>query len=287
MQRVCPLLERETNTTVLHLAPPPWVVRQCNETGLVFLENPPGYDSLHDELAWQVTLQREAQARAKAEPARYAVSTALKRFRHRVLKRNKVADLTLHLIPRITAPEVRLLDLGCGWGQLLGVVMDRLPRDLRQRCIPHGIEISTELARLSQAALEPYGGSCVHANALEGLTRFEPGWLDIVVMSSFLEHEIEPLPLLRECATRLRDGGFVVIKVPNYASWNRVLRGPRWCGFRWPDHVNYFTPDTLRTMAKAAGLEIERMGWRDRMPLSDSMYAVLRRPTRGSRSQRQ
>jgi hypothetical protein len=69
----------------------------------------------------------------------------------------------------------------------------------------------------------------------------------------------------------------VLVKVPNYASWNRRLRGRRWCGSRWPDHVNYFTPATLAAAALAAGLEVERMTLLDRLPVSDSLYAVLRR----------
>ena len=55
----------------------------------------------------------------------------------------------------------------------------------------------------------------------------------------------------------------------------RHLRGPRWCGYRWPDHVNYFTPATLQRMAEAAGLRVARMNALDRSPLSDSLYAVL------------
>ena len=43
LKRVSPLLERETATTQLDVAPSPWIVRRCNESGLVFLENPPGY----------------------------------------------------------------------------------------------------------------------------------------------------------------------------------------------------------------------------------------------------
>lgn len=41
------------------------------------------------------------------------------------------------------------------------------------------------------------------------------------------------------------------------------------------DHVNYFTAQTLASMAQAAGLEAVRMGLFDRSPLSDSLYAVL------------
>lgn len=277
LKRISPLLERETSTTLLDVAPPPWVVRQCRESGLVFLENPPGYESLQSELAWEVTWQREADKRAADEPALYAMSTAAKNFRHRVLKRNKVADLATAIVRRSPSAQIRMLDLGCGEGHLLGMLMDRLGADLRSRCQPYGVEISNELARRSQAALAPYGGRCVHASALEGLASFEAGFFDLIVMSSFLEHEIQPLPLLREGARTLRDGGRVLIKVPNYASWNRALRGARWCGYRWPDHVNYFTPQTLATAARSAGLQVERMNLLDRFPLSDSLYAVLRK----------
>lgn len=281
--RACPLTERATPSDVIEgLAPAPWVVRRCRETGFVYLENPPGYDSLKQDFAWQVTSERESQQRAHAEPLRYAASRWLKRLRRQVFKRHKVADMTLALATRAAAQgnehrAVHLVDVGCGWGELLGLVMERMPPELRQRCVPHGVELSTELAQLSNGALAPYGGHCKHASAVEGMARFAAASLDVVVLSSFLEHEIAPLPLLRHCRAALRPGGVVLTKVPNHASWNRTLRGPRWCGYRWPDHVNYFTPHTLRAVAVKAGLEVERLAWRDRFPLSDSLYAVLRR----------
>jgi SAM-dependent methyltransferase len=283
MKRDCPLAEHATATELIEgLAPAPWIVRRCRETGFVFLENPPGYESLKEDLAWQVTYQRESQQRAAAEPIRYTLSRWAKHLRRNVAGRHKVADMTLALATRAAAERsaeqpVHLVDVGCGWGELLGLVMERMPPALRRRCVPHGVELSTELARLSNQALAPYGGHCEHASAVDGMARFAPGGLDVIVLSSFLEHEIAPLPLLRHCRNALREGGVVLVKVPNHASWNRALRGPRWCGYRWPDHVNYFTPATLWAMAGKAGLEVERMNWRDRFPLSDSLYAVLRR----------
>jgi SAM-dependent methyltransferase len=273
MTRVCPLLERETATTVLDIAPAPWVVRECRETGFVFLENPPGYESLRADIAWEVSWAREAERRAAAEPVLHALGEVAKRVRSP--GRNKVADLSTAIVQGLNAPRIDLLDVGCGEGTLLGVVMDRLPEAVRRRCVPQGIEISDELARRSQAALGAHGGRCVHATALEGMAVFPADSVDLIVLASFLEHEIQPLPLLRECARVLRTGGRVVVKVPNHASWNRHVRGRRWCGYRWPDHVNYFTPRTLAAAARRAGLDVARMNGLDRLPVSDSLYAVL------------
>lgn len=276
MRRVCPLLERESATTLLDVAPAPWVVRRCTETGFVFLENPPGYESLQSEFAWEATWQREADKRAVAEPALYAVSTAAKKFRKRVMKRDKVADMSTQIVKHCTSPRVNLLDLGCGAGQLLGHVMDRLPPELGARCAPHGVEISNELSLVADRALAAHGGRCVHASAIEGLAGFEDNFFDLIVMSGFLEHEIQPLPLLRAARRTLRSAARVLVKVPNYDSWNRSWRGKRWCGYRWPEHVNYFTPQSLEAIAMSAGFEVERMSLLDRFPLSDSLYAVLR-----------
>jgi SAM-dependent methyltransferase len=280
---VCPLAERATATRTLDVAPPPWVVLECQETGMVFLQNPPGYDSLRQEFAWEHTYAQQAVRRKAEEPVLQGLSQAAKRFRRQVLKRHKVADMATALVSQMASdPDpVDMVDIGCGGGELLGRVMDRLPQEVRMRCRPHGIEISDVLAARSQAALAPHGGSCVHAPALEGLRSFAPGSLHLVVMSSFLEHETQPLPVLRAACQALAPDGRVLIKVPNYACWNRHLRGRRWAGYRWPDHVNYFTPQTLGAMAKAAGLRVQRMNWRDRMPISDSLYAVLARANAG------
>ena len=98
----------------------------------------------------------------------------------------------------------------------------------------------------------------------------------VVIMSSFLEHERRPLALLQQLHHILHAETEIIIKVPNLACWNRMLRGRKWCGFRYPDHVNYFTPHTLRRLAQEAGYRVVRQGILDRFPLSDNMYAILK-----------
>jgi hypothetical protein len=75
----------------------------------------------------------------------------------------------------------------------------------------------------------------------------------------------------------LAPGGFAVVKVPNYASLNRMVMGAHWCGFRYPEHLNYFTPKSLAGMAAKAGFAAG-FGLTGRLPTSDNMWAVLTKP---------
>lgn len=281
--RPCPLVERETSTTRLAVAPPPWDLRRCAETGFVYLANPPAQDLFRDEFAWEVTHDRESRRRRRREPVLYALSGALKTFRQRFLRRDKMAALVGRIVRDAAEgmPEgrIRLVDVGCAQGGLAVRVADRLPRRVAGRLEPIGIEISTHLARLAHLTFRGHGGRCIHGTGLDGLAEMERGSAHVIVLSCILEHEISPLPLLRRCRERLALDGRIVVKVPNYACAGRRLRGGRWCGYRWPDHVNYFTPETLAAMARAAGLRVVRMNAFDRWPLSDSLYAVLGRDT--------
>jgi SAM-dependent methyltransferase len=275
LSRVSPLAESECGTQPLPYASAPWKLKRCEKTGFVFLENPPAYEAFEEDFAWEKTWQAEGLRRKEAEPIRYAVSTAMKRFRSKVLKRNKVLALSSEIVRASRADTINIIDIGCGWGTLVTELIGNQPPSIAKRCVPYGVEISAGLAAIAQKNFAAVGGRCAQNNAVDGMAEFAPGFFQLIVMSSFLEHEINPLPLLRRCHACLADDGCIVIKVPNFDSINRHIRGARWCGFRWPDHVNYFTPDTLSSMAARAGLRVKRMSFFDRNPVSDSLYAVL------------
>jgi SAM-dependent methyltransferase len=178
-----------------------------------------------------------------------------------MLPRRKAA----RLIDRHVASG-RVLEVGCGNGQML----KRLPEHL----IPCGIEIDARAAGKARKYIEPRGGVMLHADGLHGLESLDSESISGVLMHSYLEHENQPLEVLRQTARVLVAGGVVVIKVPNFASFNRRLLGSMWPGFRFPDHVNYFTPHSLQAVVSAAGLAILRCDWLDRLPTSDSLWLV-------------
>jgi SAM-dependent methyltransferase len=277
--RPCPLAERPTPTDRLTAAPPPWDLRRCRETGFVYLANPPGQDAYREAFAWQDTFRAERRRRREREPVLSAASGAFKHVRHHWMRRDRVVSIARGIVLADAADPFRLVDVGCAAGKLLRRLVESLPESATRRILPVGIEISTDLAAQADDMLGRFGGHCLHAAGAEALAAMPPGSVRMVVLSCVLEHELRPLDLLRGCRGALVPGGKVIVKVPNYDSVGRRLRGPRWCGYRWPDHVNYFTAETLAGMADRAGLAVERMNLSDRWPLSDSLYAILSRPT--------
>jgi len=280
--RHCPLLDGPGESRPLAVAPHPWEVRQCLHTGLVYLANPPAQDRYREEFAWEVTHAAESARRQRQEPLVSAASRALKTFRQRWLKRDKLVGMVA-AIARRRSGTIRLVDIGCSDGGLFRRLVAALPADVAGRLEPVGIEISTHLAAVADQRLRFHGGRCIHAAGVDGLRHLAPGSVDVVILSCVLEHELDPVPLLAGCRERLAADGAVVVKVPNYDCLGRRLRGRRWCGYRWPDHVNYFTPVTLVSTAARAGLALTRMRLADRSPLSDSLYAVFGRDASAAR----
>jgi SAM-dependent methyltransferase len=180
----------------------------------------------------------------------------------------------MHLLPKRTmeayvtarVSEGRVVDLGCGEGAAL--------LKLPPAYTPFGIEISSALAAHADRLFRGRGGYAINASSLSGLRQFPDGFFDAATLRSYLEHEQHPMPVLRELRRVLAPRGFAVVKVPNFGSLNRIVTGRRWCGFRYPDHLNYFTPRTLTAMAARCGFST-RFGVTGWLPTSDNMWAVL------------
>ena len=148
------------------------------------------------------------------------------------------------------------------------------PKCLPAVYIPNGIEISHELSQVAAQGFGPRGGRVLQADALTGLLQLLRSEYKGGIMTSFLEHDRRARETLIVKMRVMSPGARLIVKVPNYASWNRVIRGAEWCGFRFPDHVNYFTPTTLSRMITDAGFGILRFSQTDHLPTSDTMWLI-------------
>jgi SAM-dependent methyltransferase len=152
-----------------------------------------------------------------------------------------VAHRRIELIEKVTPPG-RLLDVGCGTGELLAVARGR-GWDV-QGAEP--VEASAAFA-VNERALD------VRPALLEESGLPERNY-DVVTAFHVLEHMTDGLAFLRMISRWARPGGYVVIEVPNWRSVHRRTFAGDWPGLRPLEHVAHYAPSTLRTAFLRAGL---------------------------------
>lgn len=249
-------------------SPEPWKLVWCDHCHLAFLTNPPDYAATATEFDWAQTCHAgNAQRRGRRGRLGSTLSQAAREIRRHYRELTRRDRVTQFLLEYEVHGEV--IDLGCG----SGFRWSAFPAT----CVPVGIELSPALAERARTRLGDGGGRLIEADGLTGLRQLPAASAGAAIAISYFEHEVRPVEVARELHRVLRPGAIVIVKVPNYASWNRVLRGPRWCGFRYPDHVNYYTPRSLRALFEQTGFDIARLGWGDRMPTSDNMWCLARK----------
>ena len=260
--RTCPICSTDNAEKEAHKhSSPPWNLKACSNCNFLYLEEVPVYESFSEDFAWekQYTALDEAKKAGKSP-----FILLLKRFFRKI--RNLIPHKNMASLVDKFAIEGRVVDLGCGTG-------DRLLA-MSGKYTPYGIEISKHLSGVADEILKKRGGGCIHNNCIDGLKEAGEGFFSAAILRSFLEHEQQPGLLLKEAHRALQNGGVIIVKVPNYSSINRMVMGRKWCGFRFPDHMNYFTPKSLKQILQQAGFKIKRFSFTDSFPLNDNMWII-------------
>jgi len=239
-QRACEVCGGRSTDPVSAYSRDGWQIVSCRECRFVYLANPPAHEALEEaDFAWENSSRSEEKRRKKVAPAFYGLDYAT-RFRMGLFEQSDMQKFLKWF------GEGKVLDVGCGGGTRLAAPF-----------VPHGIEVSRALAAKADEHMRRLGGYCLHGPGSEAIWQFPESYFDGIVMRSYLEHEKEAFHVLDGAFRALKPGGKVYVKVPNYGSLNRKVVGRNWCGFRLPDHVNYFTLDSLKNLAKAAGFACE------------------------------
>ncbi|HOL37906.1 MAG: methionine biosynthesis protein MetW [Proteobacteria bacterium] len=117
----------------------------------------------------------------------------------------------LEVIARLVPAGSRVLDLGCGSGEMLAYLQRT------RNCTGYGVELAD--ANL-HAALQ-HGIDVIQLDLEEGLALFDDRSFDVVLQLETLQHLRNAERMLRETA---RVGRIGIVSFPNFAHWPNRLR---------------------------------------------------------------
>jgi len=171
-------------------------------------------------------------------------------------KMNKIHSIRKDwdLIESLIRDKSRILDIGCGEGDLI----QQLEKNLNAKV--HGIEKNQELALKAIAR----GLSVTHGDAEKDLSQYSNQSFDYVILSQTLQAMVEPKKILKEL---LRVGSRAIVSFPNFGHWKirlqLLLKGkmPITAGlpYSWYDtpNIHFFTLKDFQNLCNEMNIVIE------------------------------
>ena len=129
-------------------------------------------------------------------------------------------------------PQGRLLDIGCGVGDFLGVAA-------KAGWEVVGIEPSSQAKsiandRLGFMPLDPSETATLPSSSF-----------DVITMWHVLEHVDDLSEQVSQLARLLTPGGRLIVAVPNYQSYDAIFYKSKWAAWDVPRHLSHFNTHTL------------------------------------------
>lgn len=166
------------------------------------------------------------------------------------------ARSSLSVLARLVPAGSRVLDLGTGSGAL--------GRALREQgCSVDGVTLGSaeyHVARDGYRRLE-----LLDLESAGWARRFEPGAYDCIVCADVLEHLRAPERVLQACTGLLREGGWLLVSIPNvaYAGMVAELMHGDWRygaeGLLDRTHLRFFTRRSFTRLLQGEGWRVERI----------------------------
>ena len=140
----------------------------------------------------------------------------------------------------------RLLEVGAAYGFFL--------QEARSAFDVTGIELSADAAQHARSRGLTVATGAADEQTLDGLGSF-----DAIVLLDVIEHLPHPDVTLAICAEHLNPGGVILLTTGDFASPLARLTGAHWRLMTPPQHLWFFTPASLRSLAARLDLVVERI----------------------------
>ncbi|MDQ1474620.1 MAG: hypothetical protein QOJ99_6100 [Bryobacterales bacterium] len=159
------------------------------------------------------------------------------------------------VIGQIIQPGSRVLDLGCGEGELLAWLLEN------KKVMARGVEISAAQVRKAIAR----GVSAYQGDIDEGLADYPDKAFDYVILSQTLQETRSPLHVLQEM---LRVGRRAIVSFPNFGHWS-VRRAMLFTGqapktklfpYDWYNspNIHFLSINDFEDLCRSSGFPIEK-----------------------------
>jgi methionine biosynthesis protein MetW len=163
-----------------------------------------------------------------------------------------MAQARLQRIAELVPEGSRVLDLGCGSGELLALLRDQ------RGCTGYGVELDDAMVM----ACVQKGVNVIQRNLEEGLSLFEDNTFDVVLQLDTLQNLRNTEAMLIDTA---RVGRLGIVSFPNFAHWPHrwaVLQGhmpvSKSLPYQWYDtpNIRVATFRDFDTLARKNGLRV-------------------------------
>lgn len=128
----------------------------------------------------------------------------------------------------------RVLDIGCGPGYFL-TAAQKLGFDV------HGLDPSDYIVEMAQKQW----GNRVQLGLIES-AMYQPESFDLIVAFDTFEHIYDPKKFLKAIHGFLKPNGVLAITTPDPTSMLSKVSGKNWVSYKLPEHVFYWSPETIR-----------------------------------------
>lgn len=219
----------------------PIAVFRCTNCGLAFLHPVPNSEQLPGSGDWW------KQSSSKPKRRRAWFKKYWEPFRHHVFGSG---ERRLIQKTRSLCSSGRLLDIGCGTGELL--------EEAKPYFDCYGIEPSPIASEIAKKR-----GFSIQESTLEKAEY--PFLFDVITLNSVIEHVSNPTAVLKKINTLLKPGGIIVMLTPKFDGPSYRRHRAAWNGFRHGYHTFLYSSKTLSALLKKTGYEVLSHPKRDRM----------------------